>query len=242
MRDHADAVTSGDARSVRTSGATVRKLLRENGLSLALGALFIASAVGQIVTGHGDYNQELEQHGVPGVSVLAYLWSGHFLEAFFENWESEFLQMGVFVLLAAKLKQKGSAESKRLDEPDEVDADPRDHRNDPNAPGPVRRGGLALTLYEHSLSIALFSLFVLSFALHAVHGLRAANLEETVHARPPISLGAYLTSDRFWFESLQNWQSEFVAVLAVVVLSIHLRERGSPQSKPVAAPHSETGT
>jgi hypothetical protein len=241
MRDHADMVTANTAHSVRTKGTTLRKLLRENGLSLALGAMFVASAVGQAIAGHGQYNQELEQHGRPSVSVAAYLRSGHFLEAFFENWESEFLQMGVFVLLAAKLKQKGSAESKSLDQADDVDADPRDHRADPNAPGPVRRGGLALTLYEHSLSSALFLLFVLSFALHAVQGLRLVNAEEAMHGRPGMSLGAYVTSNQFWFESLQNWQSEFVAVLAVVVLSIHLRERGSPQSKPVAAPHAETG-
>jgi len=220
----------------------VRRLLRENGLSLSLGLLFLVSVAGQVVAGRGEYNEELAQHGHPTVSVPAYLASGHFLESFFENWESEFLQMAVFVLLAAKLKQKGSAESKSLDEAEDVDADPREHRHDPRAPGPVRRGGLVLALYEHSLSIALFALFLLSFAMHAVHGLRLANLEERAHDQPTMSLGEYLVSSRFWFESLQNWQSEFVAVLALVVLSIFLRERGSSQSKPVAAPHAETGS
>jgi hypothetical protein len=241
MGNHASMLSTRHVRHASAAGGTVRRLLRENGLSLALALLFLASTAGQIAAGHAEYNEELGQHDRPTVSVGAYLSSGHFLESFFENWESEFLQMAVFVLLAAKLKQKGSAESKGLDEPEEVDEDPREHRDDPDAPGPVRRGGLALTLYEHSLSLALFGLFLLSFAMHAVHGMRLANLEERAHGQAAMSLGEYLTSSRFWFESLQNWQSEFVAVLALVVLSIFLRERGSSQSKPVAAPHAETG-
>jgi hypothetical protein len=237
----ANALSTRRAARARPADGKLRRALRENGLSLAFVLLFLASAVGQVVAGRGEYNEELRDHGRPTLSVGAYLTSGHFLESFFENWESEFLQMAVFVLLAAKLKQKGSAESKSLEESEEVDADPREHRDDPRAPGPVRHGGVALAIYEHSLSIALFGLFLLSFAMHAVHGLRLANSEERAHDQPTLSFSEYLTSSRFWFESLQNWQSEFVAVLALVVLSIFLRERGSSQSKPVAAPHADTG-
>jgi hypothetical protein len=219
----------------------LKKVLRENGLSAVLGLLFLLAVVGQFVAGHAELDDELMEHGDPPVSALEYARSGHFLEALFENWESEFLQMALFVVLATRLYQKGSAESKSLDETEEVDRDPAQHRTDPDAPWPVRRGGWWLRLYKHSLSGALFALFALSTALHAVEGQRFANMERRQHGEPAMSLADYVTSSRFWFESMQNWQSEFLAVLTLTVLSIFLREQGSPQSKPVFAPHSETG-
>jgi hypothetical protein len=214
--------------------------VRENALSLALGAMFLASTAAQIGFGLLAYNEERARDGLAAVAIPAYLTSGHFLEALFENWESEFLQMAVFVLLSVKLRQKGSAESKPLDETTESDEDPRLHANDPNAPWPVRRGGIALVLYENSLAIAFFLLFAASFIFHAVGGFMKTNQENLAQGRPPETLVEYWTSSQFWFESFQNWQSEFLAVLAIVVLTIFLRQRGSPQSKPVAAPHHVT--
>jgi hypothetical protein len=219
----------------------VRRFFLENGLSLALFGFFAVFLVGQIATGFVAHNEELAEHGQPAIQIGRYLVSGHFLEALFENWESEFLQMAAFVLLTIKLRQKGSSESKSFDEAEEVDEDPRDHRRARNAPWPVKRGGLALKLYEHSLSLALVALFLFSFAMHAVGGLSSVNEEHLLHGEARETLFEYVRSAQFWFESFQNWQSEFVAVGALVVLSIFLRERGSPQSKPVAAPHSETG-
>jgi hypothetical protein len=220
--------------------ASARRLLSESSLSLTLAALFLVFLVGQALAGHRVYNDDLSEHGSAPVDFLAYLGSGHFLEATFENWESEFLQMGMFVLLTVRLYQKGSSESKERGEPHPSDEDPREHRDDPEAPWPVRRGGLVLAIYERSLSIALFSLFVASFALHAATGLRLFNEERLEHGQEAVGLWGYVGSSEFWFESFQNWQSEFLAVLGIVLLTIFLRQRGSPQSKPVAASHAST--
>jgi hypothetical protein len=139
---------------------------------------------------------------------------------------------------------KGSAESKKLDEKESVDQDPRDARGIhlTNAPGPVRKGGWVLALYENSLSIAFVLLFLLSFWIPAIGGTRAHNAEEMLHGGDPVSVSEYLSTPQFWFESFQNWQSEFLSLVAMVVLSIYLRQRGSPESKPVASPHSHTGS
>jgi hypothetical protein len=237
MTSLSPAVPSG---RVRTS-PSFATFVRENGLSLALTALFLVSTAAQIGFGLGVYNEQRGHGALPAVGLGTYLTSGHFLEALFENWESEFLQMGVFVVLSAKLRQKGSAESKALEERTESDEDPRLHNRDPNAPWPVRRGGVMLVLYENSLALAFLFLFVGSFVFHAIGGCLNVNEENLAQGRPAETLGEYWTSSQFWFESFQNWQSEFLAVLAIVVLTIFLRQRGSPQSKPVAAPHDETG-
>ena len=165
----------------------------------------------------------------------------HFAEATMENWESEFLQMGVFVLFTVFLYQRGSAESKDPDKREEVDRDPRKVRDKKNAPWPVRRGGWVLRVYEHSLSLAFFGLFLISFFLHAVSGRLEYNEEQILHAAAPVSLAGYFASSRFWFESFQNWQSEFLAIGCMVMFSIYLRQKGSPESKPVDAAYSETG-
>jgi hypothetical protein len=218
-----------------------RKFLRENALSLAAVGLFGLSFVGQMVTGWHVANNDAVEHGAAAVSFSKYLTSGDFVEATFENWESEFLQMGLFVLLTRYLRQKGSSESKKIDEYDPVDADPRLKRNDPNAPWPVRRGGIALKVYERSLSITLFAIFVVCFALHGIGGHAKHNEEALRHGGQVLSTLGYMATSQFWFESFQNWQSEFLSVAVLVLLSIVLRERGSAQSKPVAAPHAETG-
>jgi|SoiMethySBSTD1v2_1073268.scaffolds.fasta_scaffold11685_7 uncharacterized protein DUF6766 len=234
-------VPTSEAVKQPDSAGRLKRTLAENGLSLTLFALFLAFTGGQILSGHRAYNEELAEHGHAAVGLARYLTSGHFLEALFENWESEFLQMAAFVVLTVKLVQKGSSESKSLREPQPQDEDPRRHGTRSDAPWPVRRGGVWLKLYEHSLSIALFALFLASFAMHAVGGHWQENEEHLLHGQAPESLAQYITSSQFWFESFQNWQSEFFAVLAIVILSIFLRQRGSPQSKPVAAPHRETG-
>ena len=221
--------------------ARLRRALRENGLSLVLSMLFLACWAGQAAFGYAEFNESRREHGLSSATVGEYARSGHLWEATFENWESEFFQMSLFVVLTVRLFQRGSSESKDPDEQNECDADPRSHRQDPKAPWPVRRGGLALKLYEHSLSGVLVGLFLLSFALHAVSGVRNVNEQHRLEGLPEQTLGDYVMSSRFWFESFQNWQSEFLAVLAIVVLSIFLREKGSAQSKAVAAPHEETG-
>lgn len=203
--------------------------------------LFVGSFIGQVATGFAVHNETRRDHRMPSLSFGGYLASGHFVEATFENWESEFLQMGLFVLLTVKLKQKGSSESKVLDGDDDCDEDPSKHRDDPDAPWPVRRGGWVLWLYERSLTIALFAIFFASFALHALGGWWEQNFENELVGKSAMSVWDFLGSSSFWFQSFQNWQSEFLSVLALVVLSIYLRQKGSPQSKRVAAPHSETG-
>jgi hypothetical protein len=236
-------------KSGRTSAARslrrrrVNRFLRENGLSIAAFGLFLVCLLGQVLTGVREYNADQREHGRPEVGIVEYLLSGHFFEATFENWESEFLQMAAFVVLTVSLRQKGSPESKKLTGEEEVDEDPRDARRTAHrrakAPWPVRRGGVALALYEHSLSIALLLLFAASFVVHAIGGVAEYNEDQLAHGGEAVSTLAYLATARFWFESFQNWQSEFLSVGALFVLTIFLRERGSPQSKPVAAPHDE---
>jgi hypothetical protein len=222
----------------RTRG--MRRLWRHHGLSLTLFGLFLLCALGQSVAGHQHYNTEQQAHGDSPISYLAYLRTGHFVEALAENWKSEFLQMAAYILLTVGLHQKGAPESKKLDAEEPVDADPR-RSTDLLAPWPVRRGGLLLALYAHSLTLALGALFALSFTLHAVGGVRHYNAEQLAHGETPITLLQYLGTSAVWFESLQNWQSEFLALGVMLVLSIVLRQQGSPASKPVAAPHHETG-
>jgi Domain of unknown function (DUF6766) len=216
-------------------------MFKRNGLSIVFMSLFLIALAGQVATGWGEHNQDEQAHGRPPLSFTAYLGSGHFWEATGENWESEFLQMAMFVLLTTRLYQKGSAESKRLGVVEEQDVDPRRFRDQPDVPGPVRRGGWQLRLYEHSLGLAFLLFFLMSFAIHAAGGLIEYNGEQEAHGRPQVRLVEFLGSQRFWFESFQNWQSEFLSLAAMVVGTIFLRERGSPESKPVHAPHSETG-
>jgi hypothetical protein len=216
-------------------------LLRDNGLLLTCLALFAVFFIGMIFSGAATYNQEQQEHGShQQLSVSQYLTTGDFVEATFENWESEFLQMGMYVVLTAFLYQKGSAESKPIGRRAPQDEDPRSVRTTSSTPWPVRRGGWVLRLYEHSLAIAFFMLFFASVLLHALGGSRAYNEEQVQHGQAAISMWRYMTTSQFWFESMQNWQSEFIAVAAIVGLSIFLRQRGSAESKPVAEPHRHT--
>jgi hypothetical protein len=229
---------SPQRKSGQQSPTAIGRFWRDNGLSLVLVSLFLVFLGGQTFSGWFHYNEELEEHQQPRLALFEYLRTGAFGEAVFENWESEFLQMGLYVLLTAFLFQRGSAESKDPDESDENESSPFDRQHSPLA---ARKGGLISAIYSHSLSIAFAALFALSFAGHALWGVNAYNVEAVQHGQSALSVWQYMASSQFWFESFQNWQSEFLAIFAIVVLSIWLRETGSPESKPVAAPHSKTG-
>ena len=215
--------------------------IRDRGLTLALLALFVMAFAGQIATGFAEHNQELRQAGRAPIAFGDYLRTGHMWEATFENWESEFLQMAVFVMLTVVLIQKGSPESRRPGVIEESDADPRRFSHLPDVPWPVRRGGVVLWLYQYSLGLVFVLLFFASWGGHAIWGWEAAREQALLQQAPLPSLAEYLASPTFWFESLQNWQSEFLAIAAMVWLAVYLRHRGSPESKPVHAAHHETG-
>jgi hypothetical protein len=217
----------------RAHRLTVRRILIENGLSIVLFALFIVTWLGQGFAGWHDFNQSRQDHGRPLVKFITYLRTGHFLEASSENWESEFLQMAAFVWLTSFLFQKGSPESR---DPYEPEGNPPVTKD---SPWPVRQRGWVLKLYENSLAIAFLALFVMSFVLHMAGGAREYSREQAELGQPGVSAWEYLHTSRFWFESLQNWQSEFLSIGAMVVLAIFLRQRGSPESKPVPTPHSQ---
>ena len=220
----------------------VRDWMRDHGLLLTNVVLFLMFFGGMVASGYQVYNNGQVEHGQQAEPIGRYLASGQFFEAWSENWESEFLQMGMYVVLTAFLYQRGSSESKPVGEPAPQDEDPREKRDDPKAPWPVHRGGWVLRFYENSLSILFAVLFVASIAVHAVSGAAAYSSEELQHGGAPVSVWQYLATSQFWFESFQNWQSEFLAVAVIVGASVYLRQRGSPESKPVAEPHVETGT
>jgi hypothetical protein len=214
--------------------------MRNYGLSIALVGLFLACWAGQAVAGHAEYNNDQSEHRQPTVTLSEYVATSHFWEATLENWESEFLQMAAFVLLTTVLYQRGSAESKRVGVREPVDIDSR-QVSVSAAPWPVRRGGIVLRLYENSLGLALAFLFVASILGHALVGVRLFNENQVAHRQPPVTLAEYVTGAEFWFQSMQNWQSEFLSIWTMVVLTIFLRQKGSPESKPVYASNSETG-
>jgi hypothetical protein len=218
----------------------MRRWAKEHGLALANGLLFVVFFIGMVLTGAQAYSSDQVEHGEQPVTLVQYLTTGDFVEATFENWESEFLQMGSYFVLTAFLFQRGSAESKPLDGA-EQDEDPRDAEVSAATPWPVRRGGIWLPLYEHSLLILFAVLFLLSFLLHALGGAAAYDAEQREHGLPGVGFPGYLGTSQFWFESFQNWQSEFMVITVAVVASVWLRQRGSSQSKPVAAPSSRTG-
>ena len=217
----------------------MKNFLRNNGLCICFFVLFIGALIGQVVFGFQEHNKELIEDGSTAINLSAYLISGHFIQSTFENWESEFLQMALFVLFTIFLMQRGSSESKDFDKDEEVDREPSPTRKD--TPWPVKKGGWILTLYKHSLTIVLFLLFLFSFIAHFYGSLKDENEQLSLKGMPLESASDYIGDSRFWFESFQNWQSEFLSVFAIVMLSIYLRQIGSSQSKPVDAPHMETG-
>ena len=214
--------------------------LFRNGLTIVLILLFISSFVGQIFTGLEEYNEERAEYKQSPVSIMTYLTTGHFFQTTFENWESEFLQMGLYVVLTVWLRQQGSSESKDLEKQEEVDREP--DPNKPDAPWPVKKGGFLLAIYKNSLSIAFLILFIASFLLHAGGSFNKYNEEQIFQGKPKILLSEFMHESRFWYESFQNWQSEFISVISIVVLSIFFRQKGSPESNPEECSYEETGT
>lgn len=217
----------------------MKTFFRNNSLSIVFFSLFVISIVAQTVFGFKEYNKQLTELGAATINISKYFSTGHFIESTFENWESEFLQMALFVLLTIFLKEKGSSESKSFEKDEPVDREPDPNRK--GAPWPVRKGGFILKIYKHSLTIALFLLFIISFILHFYGSLKDQNQQNAIRGESLESVSNYLIDSRFWFESFQNWQSEFLSVFAIIVLSIYLRQKGSSQSKPVDAPNMETG-
>jgi len=215
------------------------KFIKQNGLSLTFLALFAVCMAGQIFFGFAEHNKELQELNASSISLISYFSSGHFIEATFENWESEFLQMALFVLLSIFLYQKGSSESKDFDANEDVNREPDPNRK--GVPWPVQKGGIVLAIYKHSLTTSLLLFFLLAFVAHFYGSLKDVNEENLLNLKPTVSADEYFSDSRFWFESLQNWQSEFLSVFVLVILSIYLRQKGSPQSKPVDAPNEETG-
>lgn len=206
----------------------MRRFLRDNGLTIALALMFLGSLGGMMLSGWHDAVDRALQDGTTAPATLgAYVRSAAFMSALFENWESEFLQMAVYVVLTAMLFQRGSSESR----------DPDDPGRDNDEPGP----GIGGWLYAHSLGLTLAVLFVLSFVLHLLGSWRDAVSEATDKGLSVPTLWDHLQSAQMWFESMQNWQSEFLATGLLVVLSIFLRQVGSPESKPVQAANGDTG-
>jgi hypothetical protein len=209
-----------------------------NGLTIVFLILFLVTLFAQALTGWKKHNQDLQEDQNPKITLGTYLQSGHFISATFENFESEFLQMALYVLLTVSLRQIGSAESKSLDEPEEVDRAPLPSKD---APWAVRKGGWILKLYSNSLSICFAILFLASWGMHLYGSWQNHNVEQLAKHLPVESVSAYLGQAEFWFETFQNWQSEFLSVASIVFLTIYLRQKGSPESKPVDAPDMETG-
>lgn len=215
--------------------------LRDNGLTIVLMLLFGATIVGQWISGWHVANQDAARHGDRVMSLTAYAVSPAFLSSVFENWESEFLQMSAYVVLTAMLVQRGSAESKDPDSTRPRDKDFAGQAGKPGAPAILRWGPVWRALYARSLGIALAMLFVASFLIHWTQSAKVAAEDAIAHGEAAPTVLGYLSSAQLWFESFQNWQSEFLSTAVLVVLSIFLRQRESPESKPVAAPHAKTG-
>jgi len=230
----------GAERRDGPSRGGLTKFVRDNALSLACFSVFAAFWAAQSLTGWRSALADALAHGGSSFGYWHYLTTAHFAEATFENWESEFLQMGAFVLLTIFLIQKGSSESKK-ESGDPRDEDPRRHRSDPDAPWPVRRGGLWLVAYENSLLIAFTVMFAGSFLGHVVSGAHEYTVEQHEHGASGVGGWQFVRMSEFWFQSFQNWQSEFLAVGSIVLLSVFLRQRGSAESKPVSAAHGSTG-
>ncbi|MEJ7847032.1 MAG: DUF6766 family protein [Pyrinomonadaceae bacterium] len=219
----------------------MREFLKNNGLSLALFGLFAVSLVGQFLAGWHEFNNEQIAHGEAAAGMTGYLGEGHFWAAMFENWESEFLQMAIYVLFTIFLYQKGSSESKTPDAVERVDVMTGPEYWTEETPWPVKSGGFTLKLYENSLSLVLLSLFAFSFYFHAAGGAADYNQEQMAHGGLHVTTFEYMETSRFWFESFQNWQSEFLSIGVMVLFTVYLRQKGSPESKPVDSPNSETG-
>lgn len=217
----------------------VARFFYNNSLAIVIFTIFLLSITGMSIAGWHTNNETLLEHSQEPIPYATYLMSGEFIEGVFENWESEFLQMWALIVLTVFLRQKGSADSKPLK--GKVQQDTMSRYSLLRAAGMGKRIRAAgHFIYSHSLGVAMLMLFVFSFSVHAVGGVEAYNQEAMQHSTPQVSLLEYIATSQFWYESLQNWQSEFLAIGALLVLSIKLRERGSTQSKPVGTSYDKS--
>ena len=221
----------------------MRKFIREHSLSLFFLAIFLAALVGQAIAGHQLHNQEAMAHGGEQISLWRYVTGSDFGNAVMENWQSEYLQFLLFMLATVWFLQRGSPESKELHKAGtETKREQKlEEHADEDSPLWARVGGLRTTLYSNSLLIAMALIFIGSWFAQSVTGWTDFNAEQADHGDPNVSWWTYVGSATFWESTLQNWQSEFLAVGSFAVLAIFLRQRGSPESKPVGAPHDVTG-
>jgi hypothetical protein len=222
----------------------MRTFLRENSLSLAFGLLLVGALVGQSIAGAIEFNEQARAHSEDTISYGRYLLSSHFGVAVLENWQSEFLQFTLFILATIWLVQKGSNESKPLEDVGRESDQKQRVGRFAGARSPVwaRAAGWRRTIYSNSLLIAMSAIFFASWFGQSVTGWTTYNDEQRDHDQPTVSWAAYLGRADFWERSLQNWQSEFLAIGTMAVFTVYLRQRGSPESKPVGAAHDETGT
>jgi hypothetical protein len=222
----------------------MRRFLKANGLSVAFGLLFLGSLIGQAISGHASVNHDQLLHQGDPISLGHYVTSALFWTDVMENWQSEYLQFTLYIFATIYLIQKGSNESK---EPDRVgrESDEEqlvgDHAR-PDSPRWAAVGGLRTTIYSNSLVLVMSSVWVASWLAQSITGRINYNANQLDHQSAPVSWLSYITTSDFWDRTLQNWQSEFLAVGSMVILSVYLRQRGSPESKPVGSPHSATAT
>jgi hypothetical protein len=221
----------------------MRRFVHDNGLGLAFAGLFLASLLGQALAGHAQFNDQQLADGLEQVSLLRYLTSSSFAVDVAENWQSEYLQFFLYIFGTVWLLQRGSPESKDLDKAG-LESDEEQHvgahaRHD--SPMWARVGGWRGVVFSRSLGIVMGTIFLLCWAVQSVAGWAAYNAEQLGQHEDPISWVGYLGGAEFWDRTFQNWQSEMLAVGSMAVLSIYLRQRGSPESKPVGAAHADTG-
>jgi hypothetical protein len=221
----------------------VKRFLKHNSLSIFFLALFLGAVFFQAVAGHADFNEDQDRHGNPHVSFGRYVLSSQFGTAVLENWQSEYLQFTLFLLTTVWLLQRGSPESKELDKAGrESDEQQQVGRHaSPGSPAWARVDGIRRSLYENSLLIVMATIWIGSWFAQSVTGVSEYNTERLDHHELPVSWLDYLGRPDFWEKTLQNWQSEFLAVGSMAILAVYLRQRGSPESKPVGAPHETTG-
>jgi hypothetical protein len=221
----------------------MRRFLRENSLSIVFLVLFLSALCGQAIAGHADFNEEQVRHGDPEISLSRYVVSSDFGVAVMENWQSEYLQFTLFVVLTVWLLQRGSPESKEVDraglESDEQQkVGPHAHQN---SPAWAKVGGVRRMIYENSLLLVMGTIWLGSWFAQSVTGLTQFNSERLDHRMDTVGWWHYIGKADFWEKTLQNWQSEFLAVGSMAILAVYLRQRGSPESKPVGAAHTSTG-
>ena len=220
----------------------MRRFLRDNGLSVAFGLLFLATLVGQAIAGHADYNHRQLLDGGPTISFLNFLATSDFAVDVAENWQSEYLQFFLYILATVWLVQHGSPESKRAEEigPESDEKQQVGRHTTAQSPKWARAGGWRTAVFSRSLGLVMGGLFLLSWLAQSIAGQSAYNEEQLSQLTDPVTWPQYVASADFWNRTLQNWQSEFLAIGSMAVLSVYLRQRGSPESKPVGAAHGET--